>query len=332
MSHRRYCLIASLILAAAIAQGNAEDSSKAPHFEEGLLKGGVYSNACLGFSFRLPEGWDLADKIVGADRKAMHTGKGLTLLMLHEPTAKPPGNTITLSARDSSLIAGTLQYIVSYAVHQEQQNAPHEELLRDAFPVEFGERTFYRADSRRFINNDLSLYQAMVTTRFRGYLIGAEVVTRSAEELDKSVNTLRGTSFLEDRVDPRCRLGPQENVTPKVGIITGIISSRPAVSPSGIVVPIHVSGQLAEGLLLKRVEPLYPEDARKAGVQGQVILEAEIDSKGDVKGLTLISGPSSLVTSALEAVRQWKYKPYRLNGEPVAIQTQIVVNFTLSQF
>ena len=81
---------------------------------------------------------------------------------------------------------------------------------------------------------------------------------------------------------------------------------------------------------MKKVPPEYPEDARRARIQGQVVMKALIDKKGNVQDLTLVSGHSMLVRAALKAVKQWKYKPYLLNGEAVAVETQIVVNFTLS--
>jgi protein TonB len=95
---------------------------------------------------------------------------------------------------------------------------------------------------------------------------------------------------------------------------------------------VRVSSGVSQGLLIKKVRPAYPEQARWSRIQGQVVLQAEIDKNGDVKNLTLISGHSMLVPAAIEAVKQWKYKPYLLQGQPVAVETQILVNFTLSQF
>lgn len=83
-------------------------------------------------------------------------------------------------------------------------------------------------------------------------------------------------------------------------------------------------------MVLRKVNPTYPPLARQARIQGQVLLQAEISKTGDIENLHLISGHPMLAPAAIEAVKQWKYKPYVLNGEPVEVETQITVNFTLS--
>jgi protein TonB len=87
---------------------------------------------------------------------------------------------------------------------------------------------------------------------------------------------------------------------------------------------------VSAGLLVKKVAPPYPEDARQAHIQGSVVLQALIDKNGDVADLVLVSGHPMLAPAAIKAVKQWKYKPYLLNGQPVNVETQIVVNFALS--
>jgi periplasmic protein TonB len=94
---------------------------------------------------------------------------------------------------------------------------------------------------------------------------------------------------------------------------------------------VRVSQGVAQGLLIKRVEPQYPDDAKQARIQGMVVLQALIDKNGDVEKLTLVSGHPTLAPAAIEAVKQWKYKPYLLNGEPVAMETQVLVSFRLSR-
>ncbi len=85
------------------------------------------------------------------------------------------------------------------------------------------------------------------------------------------------------------------------------------------------------GLLLKKVPPDYPETARQAQIQGTVVLDATISKDGGVENLQIISGHPMLAPPAIEAVKQWKYEPYLLNGEPVEVETQLQVNFTLQQ-
>jgi periplasmic protein TonB len=82
--------------------------------------------------------------------------------------------------------------------------------------------------------------------------------------------------------------------------------------------------------VLRRIQPNYPPLARQARIQGSVLLQAEISKNGDIQNLRLISGHPMLAPAAIEAVKQWKYKPYYLNGEPVEVETQITVNFSLA--
>jgi protein TonB len=75
---------------------------------------------------------------------------------------------------------------------------------------------------------------------------------------------------------------------------------------------------------------VYPQLARAARIQGQVVLQASIGKDGSIQNLRLVSGHPMLAPAAIDAVKQWKYKPYFLNGEAVEVDTQITVNFTLA--
>jgi protein TonB len=89
----------------------------------------------------------------------------------------------------------------------------------------------------------------------------------------------------------------------------------------------RISPGVAQRLLVKKVEPQYPEDARRAHIEGQVVLRAVIDKNGNVESAALIQGHPLLAQAALEAVKKWKYKPYVLNGHATAVETQIAVIF-----
>jgi TonB family protein len=93
---------------------------------------------------------------------------------------------------------------------------------------------------------------------------------------------------------------------------------------------VRVDNYVMRSYVLKQVPPIYPEKARKAGVQGTVVLKVHVSKTGDIENIEMLSGHPMLVPAAIEAVKQWKYKPYLLNGEPVAVETQVSVNFTLS--
>src|SRR6204780_3869871 len=115
------------------------------------------------------------------------------------------------------------------------------------------------------------------------------------------------------------------------GVIGGIISSTPVAVPK-VATPqrVRVSSGVSTGLLVRKVNPNYPPLARQARIQGTVILQAEISKTGDIQNLRLIGGHPRRAPAAIEAVKQWKYKPYLLNGEPVEVETTVQVNFTLA--
>jgi len=87
---------------------------------------------------------------------------------------------------------------------------------------------------------------------------------------------------------------------------------------------------MMEGNLIYRPQPVYPPLARSARVQGSVLLQAVISRAGTIENLQVLSGHPMLVQAAINAVRQWRYRPYVLNGEPVELETQVTVNFVLS--
>jgi periplasmic protein TonB len=115
------------------------------------------------------------------------------------------------------------------------------------------------------------------------------------------------------------------------GVIGGIISSTPVAVPK-VATPqrVRVSQGVSTGLLVRKVNPTYPPLARQARIQGTVVLHAVISKDGSIENLQLVSGHPMLAPAAIEAVKQWKYKPYLLNGEPVEVDTEVQVNFTLS--
>jgi protein TonB len=83
------------------------------------------------------------------------------------------------------------------------------------------------------------------------------------------------------------------------------------------------------GLLARRVPPEYPIDAKLNKIQGKVVLHAVISREGKVTEVSPISGPQELISAAVKAVKAWQYRPYMSQGQPVQVETQIVVNFAL---
>lgn len=105
----------------------------------------------------------------------------------------------------------------------------------------------------------------------------------------------------------------------------------PADSNGAADVPrrVRVSQGVSQGLLIHQVAPVYPPAARANRVQGAVVLQAVIGKDGRLSNLHVVSGPPELRDAAVGAVQQWRYKPYYLKGEPVEVETQLTINFTL---
>ncbi len=101
------------------------------------------------------------------------------------------------------------------------------------------------------------------------------------------------------------------------------------VEPAAPRPTIYKISHLDPGALLHRVQPVYPAMAKSLHQQGTVVLTALIDTRGQIVGLQAVSGPPLLIQAAMDAVKQWRYRPYLLNGEPIEVQTEVTVNFVL---
>ena len=116
------------------------------------------------------------------------------------------------------------------------------------------------------------------------------------------------------------------------GVFDSIGSGLNAIVPPPPTPSTHSPrvSRLMEGNLIYRVQPQYPPLARQARIQGAVVLRATISREGKIENLQVVAGHPLLVKSAIDAVLQWRYRPYYLNNEPVEVETQVTVNFTLS--
>jgi len=174
-----------------------------------------------------------------------------------------------------------------------------------------------------------------VQTRRRGFTI--TTATDNALHLP-SYSQHRGITSADDESPQVGASGPYIPGAMPMGDPRGVNTwldsgSRPILpappQPSPVPRTLHVS-HMSEGDLIRKVVPVYPPLARAARIQGQVVLQAVISKQGSIEKLRLVSGHPMLVQAAIDAVRQWHYRPYVLNSEPVEVETQITVNFSLN--
>lgn len=151
--------------------------------------------------------------------------------------------------------------------------------------------------------------------------------------IPKKVNIIK-----EEQAPPDVAAGVVGGVTGGVpggsagGVLGGIIGGTgggPPPPPPKTPQTLRVGGNVQQANLIHQVMPVYPEIAKTAHIQGTVVLHAIIAKDGTVQELQYISGPPLLMRSAMDAVRQWRYRPTLLNGEPVKVDTTISVVFTL---
>jgi TonB family protein len=109
------------------------------------------------------------------------------------------------------------------------------------------------------------------------------------------------------------------------------LSKALATTPTLPQLGVPISQGITGGVLLHKVQPIYPPEARRMHVQGSVVIDAKITVKGLVEDLKLISGDPLLAASAMDAVRRWRYTPYSLNGRPIDKETRITISFIAPQ-
>jgi TonB family protein len=312
---------AILVPAFVWAQQPSNGSSPTLAYEHGSITNHVYTNECFGISLAIPDGSLLGMNIqlVGADGKPRQMPGGeITLLKMDQHKQGSFGNRIALTAHDANGSVLSVQDFVSNAAHGQVNLDPeHREILRDTYSVDYGGKHFSRADYKQSLPNGGALYQSFVYTKFRGYFIGETLVAESPEELEQAANSLQHIAFREDEQNRNCVRRGEDNPSPG-----GQPTSGP---PQRVSLPQEAS----KGLLIKKVPAQYPPLAQQAQIQGRVALDVVINKEGHVQDIMLISGHPMLAPAAINAVKQWEYKPYLVNGQPVEVETQVVVIFDL---
>jgi len=126
---------------------------------------------------------------------------------------------------------------------------------------------------------------------------------------------------------------PQIGIGEPGGEINSVLTdnyAQPVLHPTESAKPPRIS-VVMEGNLIHRVEPPYPPIARQVRLEGVVVVQAFVSAQGTIERAQVLSGPPLLAQAALNAVKQWRYRPYYLNGMPIEVETQVTVNFRLNQ-
>jgi TonB family protein len=162
---------------------------------------------------------------------------------------------------------------------------------------------------------------------------GASTATKPVEEPAEQPIVVKNGAGARPQTKPATADAPAPAMTgiaaPGSGGSLSNLISGGSSAPKPVLQTLSVSQGVSQGLIVKRVQPTYPSTALHMRIEGAVQLMATISKGGDITAVKVLSGEPLLTRAAAEAVKQWKYKPYLLNGEPVEIQTEITVNFKL---
>lgn len=171
-------------------------------------------------------------------------------------------------------------------------------------------------------------------------------LVRIVSEPFRGVSQMSASNFTAPRRIPSSIYTPSAREAPSNGRLivmetgpgSGIPGGLPGAGSAPAVVaapkphgPVAISSGVAQGLILHRVLPQYPAIARAMHLGGTVQLQAIITKAGIVENIRVLSGPAVLQQASIDAVRQWRYRPYLLNGQPVDVETTIAVVFTMDQ-
>jgi TonB family protein len=281
----------------------------------GIFSDDMYRNEYFGLYYPLSHDWVRETQLVRKHfSEKNHSGDAYVLLTeVHIPqdNIEPRADstfTVFAARRSSKLATDSCnQYLDALAA--QIQAAKQGKLKGKVSQFTFATHDFYREDFE--FKNGVSNH-SMLCTSEKDYLLLWNVEGWTWKAVDGAVSTLNSLAA----VPP----APASQPAPRPASV-----ASPKVAPSMVKTPLGV----AAGLLIKKVQPTYPEEARRNRVQGSIRMAAVINKTGDVVDLELIDGPIELAVSAVNAVRLWKYRPYLFNGEPVAVDTQVIVNYTL---
>jgi TonB family protein len=276
----------------------------------------TYSNDYFDIYYPLSRDWvretNLMRSRVSAEQSSLPTYVLLSAVHIPQDTdplrADSSFTVLAVNVSSGSSSTPCKEYLQSLAASMQAQKEGEQKGAVSQFTV--AGHDFYRADFeyRRGVD-----HRAILCTFTKNFLLQWNIVGWSKPAIETAVSTLNA-------------MLPSAPAT-----AAPEISSAPLPVPGAVPLPtkVRVSTGVSTGLLLKKITPVYPEEARHDRIQGSVVLKVIINKAGDIADMEVVSGPVELVVSAVNAVRKWKYRPYLLQGDPVAVETQVVVNYAL---
>ena len=285
------------VVACQLASAKSKNHDPVPY--HGLVNGTMYSNEFFNITWEFPKEWTVKD--IPAPEPHSHYYSLLTLL----PSGNQGGEEVSLSAQDFSAVYGFWhQYL---------------DQMKSTFTkkgwITVGKRTTnYQlgtpGETEEFASVDGKHYVAILSAPLHNYELRFYVSAATHDRIESLLKALSGVKCVPDWPEhpPAETIGEPLNISPD------------SLTAAG----------LSPGKLIHRVNPDYPAVARMARVQGNVVLYGEIGKEGKVVRLFVLQGNPLLADSAVEAVSQWQYLPYKMHGSPVAVQTEVVVNFSLA--
>lgn len=267
-----------------------------PKVDSGSVSGNTYTNQFFGLTWDFPKEWTVADN---AQKSESETGTRLVRLV-------PSGPRSTESVELAYVDLGPPN-VENPA--QQLDGKGWEAIEGHGYYTLGGGVPAHRYDYKS--NDPQPSYLTLLAGPRRNFGLRLFFRASSRDRIQELLN-----AALTMKIQPDWPSGAQGNPIPPT--VPGSTPKR-----------VRVSQGVSQGLLEHKVPPTYPTDARKAHVQGSVVMLGRIGTGGAIECLYVEEGDPLLAASALEAVSQWKYRPYLLNGEPVEVETQLVVNFEL---
>lgn len=288
----------------------------------GTFRDGVYENGDFNFDYPLPAvEWiretELMRKLVPPPEQS---GMFVLLAALRIPqkhASLEAESSFVLSAlRKNSSTRGTCETYIEEVAKVLLSNSARQHGTVQT--IEINGHRFARAD---FEFRARPNHRSVLCSETKDYLFEWDMKGDSEADVERAVSTLNEIHWG----------GPSAGRTASNdGEEPASASNQPGTTSQPV--RVRVSQGVSAGLKIKDVRPVYPEPAKLSRIQGSGAMNAVISRTGDISDIEVLAGPVELVVSAVTAVRQWKYKPYLLKGEPVEVNTTITVMYTLSGF